>query len=813
MNQIDANRLQFFENASVALHLVGPDGTILDANQAELDLLGYSREEYVGRKITEFHVDADVIADILRRSAAGERLSNYPARLRAKDGTLRHVLIDSRARFAGDTFVHTRCFTRDITSAADARHEAEAAHRRLAFLASATTSFAASLDYHETVQRVARLLVPDFGDWAAVHVIRGDGVIDLVALAHTDADRETVVREWLGRRPLSPRARYGVPVVIRTGTPLFRPQVGPEMLERAARTPDELERLQALGITSAIIVPLSTRGRTFGTITVMTAASGRRYTIQDVSFMEDVGRRAALAIDNARLYQQAEAARMEAEAVGEARQRLAAIVDGSDDVIVSKSLDGVIASWNPAAEKVFGWTASEAIGRHITLIIPPDRHDEEAEVLRRVRRGESVEHFETVRITKYGQYVNISLTVSPVRDSSGRIIGASKIARDITDRLRAEESRARLAAIVDSSDDAIVGKTLDGIITSWNRAAEKMFGWTAAEAVGRHIMLIVPADRRAEEDHVLATLRRGDRVDHFDTVRVAKDGRLLDVSLSVSPIADAAGRIVGASTIARDITERRRMEAELTRLLALEQAARAQAQSASRAKDELLATVSHELRTPMSAVLGWARMLQSADLDEATRARALEVIVRSSAAQLRLIDDLLDVSRIVTGNMRLELQPLNIRTVIEAALDAIRPAARSKSIDLAVDLGAAPVMVVGAADRLQQVVWNIVMNAVKFTPRLGRIDVRLRERGDEIEMSVTDSGEGIASEALPHIFDRFRQEDSSTTRKHTGLGLGLALVRHIVELHGGVVSAESPGKGQGATFTVRLPRAEVSGSR
>jgi PAS domain S-box-containing protein len=247
----------------------------------------------------------------------------------------------------------------------------------------------------------------------------------------------------------------------------------------------------------------------------------------------------------------------------EASSRLSAIVDSSDDAIVSKTLDGVITSWNAAAERVFGYTAAEAVGQNITLIIPEDRRGEEAEVLARLRLGRKLDHFETIRRTKDGRQVDISLTVSPVRDVDGRIIGASKIARDITDRKRSENTRAQLAAIVDSSDDAIVGKTLDGVITSWNRAAERIFGYTAAEAVGRHITLIIPEDRRAEEDEVLARIRVGEKVDHFDTERQTKDGRRINISLTVSPVRNASGVIIGASKIARDITDKRRSEERL----------------------------------------------------------------------------------------------------------------------------------------------------------------------------------------------------------------------------------------------------------
>ena len=373
-----------------------------------------------------------------------------------------------------------------------------------------------------------------------------------------------------------------------------------------------------------------------------------------------------------------------------------------------------------------------------------------------------------------------------------------------------EHARARLAAIVDSSDDVIVSKTLDGVITSWNRAAERLFGWPAAEAIGRHITLIIPADRLAEENDVLARIRRGERVDHFDTVRVTRDGRLVDVSITVSPVKDSSGRIIGASKIARDISERRRLEEQREQLLAREQDARVQAEALNRAKDELLATVSHELRTPLNSIFGWARMMQSTVMDESARMRAINAILRNVAAQARLVEDLLDLSRIVTGRLRLDFEVLDLNAVIEAALETVRPAADAKGIALVVTLDRSLGSIMGAADRLQQVVWNLVMNAVKFTPRDGRVHVSSHRAGEMAQIVVEDTGEGIAPAVLPHVFEPFRQEDSSSTRAHGGLGLGLALVRHLVELHGGDVRAESVGKGEGSKFTVSLP---FAGSR
>ncbi len=364
----------------------------------------------------------------------------------------------------------------------------------------------------------------------------------------------------------------------------------------------------------------------------------------------------------------------------------------------------------------------------------------------------------------------------------------------------------RLAAIVQHSDDAIVSKTLDGTITSWNPGAERMFGYTAEEAVGRPILLIIPPERRAEEDEILRRLRAGELVDHFETVRVRKDGTRVDISLTVSPLKDEEGRIVGASKIARDITQQKRLEAERNLRLAREQLARAEAEAANREKDEFLAVLSHELRTPLNAVYGWARMLRSGQLGASEADRALDVIVRNTESQIQLINDMLEVSRIVAGKLRLEPRAVDLADVVKAALDVVRPTAAAKEVRLEAVLDPNSGLVMGDPERLRQIVWNLLTNAVKFTPRRGRVQVVLRPANSSIELLVADTGIGIRPDILPIIFERFRQGDSSTTRAHSGLGLGLALVRHLVELHGGTVAAESEGEGHGATFTVRLPR-------
>jgi PAS domain S-box-containing protein len=304
------------------------------------------------------------------------------------------------------------------------------------------------------------------------------------------------------------------------------------------------------GVEEALLIPFHVRGEAVGTIWVVAHDASRRFDRQDLRVMTNLSNFAAAA------YQSTEA--------DNALQRIAAIVDSSDDAIISKDLNGIITSWNKGAERVFGYTSDEAVGKPVTILIPPERHDEEPAILERVRRGERIEHYETVRMRKHGSRIDISLTVSPVKNAVGKIIGASKIARDITERKRADEIAQRLAALVESSDDAIISKDLNGIIRSWNKGAQQLFGYLAEEIVGKPVTTLIPPELQHEEPAILARVRRGERIDHYETVRIRKDGSRLDISLTVSPIRDAASNVIGASKIARNITERKRSEQQIT---------------------------------------------------------------------------------------------------------------------------------------------------------------------------------------------------------------------------------------------------------
>jgi PAS domain S-box-containing protein len=399
---------------------------------------------------------------------------------------------------------------------------------------------------------------------------------------------------------------------------------------------------------------------------------------------------------------------------------------------------------------------------------------------------------------------------SKVLSVEGRRLGRVWSLRDVTQGHLSEITSRRLAAIVASSEDAIIGKDLNSIITSWNFGAERIFGYTAEEMIGTSIMRLIPPNRQAEEREILARIRRGERFDHFETIRLAKDGRQLSVSITVSPIKDSAGHVVGASKVARDITERKQAEAALKEAVEELEAARSQAERANRMKDEFLATLSHELRTPLNAVLGWAHILLTGKPQGDELKQGLDAIERNARTQAQIIEDLLDMSRIISGKIRLDVEQIDLPAVLNDSIDTVRATAEAKGIRLhtLVDPRAGPIS--GDPDRLLQVFWNLLNNAIKFTPKGGQVEVLLERVNSHVEVSVIDTGEGIAPEFLPYVFDRFQQGDASTTRRHGGLGLGLAIVKQLVELHGGYVRVKSGGIGKGTSFTVHLPLIALS---
>ena len=362
-----------------------------------------------------------------------------------------------------------------------------------------------------------------------------------------------------------------------------------------------------------------------------------------------------------------------------------------------------------------------------------------------------------------------------------------------------------LPAIIESADDAIISKTLEGIITSWNQAAERIFGYTADEIIGKPVLTIIPPELRNEETLILSKIRSGERLEHYETVRLRKDGTKVDISLTVSPIKNSQGRVIGASKIARDITDHKRAEHERRLLLQAAEEARRDAEAANKAKDNFLALLSHELRTPLHSMRGWLTMLSNGVLTDEQRIRAYDVLTRGIESQKALIEDLLDVSRIVSGKLSISSDKVSLVSVVANSIEQIRPLAAEHGITITTEFDSRADDIIGDSTRLQQVVNNLVNNAIKYSPPGTEVEVHLRESEGRALLSIKDSGIGISRQHLSRIFERFEQGDSSTRRSFGGLGLGLTIARHLTELHGGTIEVESEGEGLGAVFTVSLP--------
>lgn len=632
----------FFDNAAVGLHWVGSDGIILRANRAELNLLGYARDEYIGHHIAEFHADKDVIEDILRRLGAGEKVRDYEARLRGKDGSIRHVLIDSSVLWEDGKFVHTRCFTRDITE-----------------------------------QRRAE----------------------------------------------------------------------------------------------------------------------------------------------------------------ENRLKLAAIVESSDDAIISKDLNGTITSWNRGAERLYGYTADQVMGRPISILMPPEHMDDFPAIMERLRREERIEHYETVRVRKDGRRVDVSLTISPVRNAEGRVIGVSKIAHDITDRRRTEEAlgkqteRLRLlweaAAVVLTADnpdamlrgllakigphlgvdtyfnfvvnengDALRLASCEGIPVETARTITRIeFGQSICGTVALHRQPIVATHIQRSEDPK-AQLIKSFGLRAYACNPLLVEGRLLGTLSFASRMKDQfdPGEVAFMETLCHYVTvayERLRLLTDL--------------KEADRRKDEFLATLAHELRNPLAPVRNAVQVLRLKGPDEPELRWGREVIERQVEYLTRLIDDLMDVSRITRDRLELRKERIELAEVIMGAVESSRPTIEQCGHELTVTLPPQPVYLNGDLVRLAQVFLNLLNNAAKYTERGGRIWLTAERQCSEVVVRVKDTGVGIPAEKLSRLFEMFFQVDRTLERSQGGLGVGLSLVRRLVELHGGRVEARSEGVGKGSEFIVRLP--------
>ncbi|MCL6749576.1 GAF domain-containing protein, partial [Nostoc sp. CCCryo 231-06] len=744
----NARLYQSLENSQQKLNLALKSGKIgvwswdiandrFDWDEQIYQLFGLTPETFVGTSeaiLARLHPDdRGLLAQSLSRAINEGVEHDLEYRILRDDSSIRYVACRGKAFFneAGKA-THMSGVVLDITdrkqSEAEriqliqeqtARQEAEADQQRATFLAQVSATLASCLDHENTLASVVNLAVPYFADWCGVDLLQDNQSINRVAVAHRDPEKVKLGWELYQRYPRKLDAPEGVPKVLWTGLAELITEISDAALAEAIQDPEHLRILRELGLKSCIILPLMARERIFGAISFVTAESERRYSTADLSLAEDVAHRAAIAIDNARLYQEAQQAQTTAERALERIARLQSITAALSESLTPAQVSEVIVEQSMAA-----------LGASSALVALLNENKTELEI---------------VRAVGYKQDLVEAWRHFPI-DSPSPLAEAVR-----TGQPAWAESRQNRIARYPHLAEAYAQYDID----TWISIPLMVEGW----AVGGITLGFAQPQQLSGEDQAF----------------------LLAI----------------AQQCAQAIARAHLYEAERT--------ARNAAESANRIKDEFLAVLSHELRTPLNPILGWTKLMRTRKLDQVTSDRALETIERNAKLQTQLIEDLLDVSRILQGKLNLNFSPINLISVIEAAIETVRLSAQAKSIEIQTIIESSLGLVLGDANRLQQVFWNILSNAIKFTPTEGEVKIKLEQIGSQVQICVTDTGKGIAPEFLPYVFDYFRQADSATTRKFGGLGLGLAIVRHLVELHGGTVQAQSLGEEQGATFTVKLP--------
>ncbi|MEH2437608.1 MAG: PAS domain S-box protein [Nostoc sp.] len=718
------------ENSTDIISRHRVDGTLLYISPACYTVLGYQPEELVGNHSQEL-VHPDDLADIARNYPVNADLPDIYTvthRARHKDG--HYIWLEATIRAIRDRqtkeILEMQSSSRDITE----RKQVESEQR---FLAEASEILAASLDYETTLASLARLVVPEIADWCLVDIICDNQLIRRVTAAHADPKKQELV-EQLQNYPPDLTRKEGLGEVIETGKSQITHFISDEQIQAVSHNASHLKILQQLNPTSGICVPLIVRGRVLGAMTLVSSL-GRRYHTKSLMLAEELARRAAVAVDNARLYTETQQSQQVALQAASRTARLQAITAALSESLTPAQVAEVIVEQGMAA-----------LGASSALVALVTKSGTELEIVRAVGyEQEAMDTWRRFSIHTSAPLAEAVRTKQPIwqEPTTTRVARYSHLAQ--------EYARYNYGAWI-SIPLIIEGRAIGGMSLAFAEIQEF---------------------NQDDQPFILA------------------------------------------------LAQQCAQAMERARLYEAEQTAREAAENANRIKDEFLAVLSHELRSPLNPILGWSKLLQTKKLDEKTIPQALKTIERNARLQAQLIEDLLDISRILQGKLSLNIYPVDLASVISAAMETVRLSAEAKSIEMHISLEPHLGQVLGDSGRLQQIVWNLLSNAVKFTPAGGRVDIRLEQvrsrelgvGGKEIpnhsplyaQIIVSDTGKGIDPNFLPYVFEYFRQENSSTTRKFGGLGLGLAIVRHLVELHGGTVQVESRGEDQGATFTVRLP--------
>ncbi|MEH1950613.1 MAG: PAS domain S-box protein [Nostoc sp.] len=709
------------ENSTDIISRLTVDGIILYVSPACYTVLGYQPEELVGHPSHKL-VHPDDLAEIAKNYPVNADLPDiYTITHRARHQDGHYIWLEATIRAIRDRqtqeILEMQASSRDITK----RKQVEEEQR---FLAEASGILAASLDYETTLAGLVRLAVPEIADWCLVDIICDNQLVRRVAAAHANPEKQKLV-EQLQNYPPDLAQTAGVAKVIRTGKSKITHFISNEQIQGLTHNASHFKILQELNPTFSMSVPLMVRGRVLGAMTLV-SSSGRRYDNKSLILAEELACRAAVAVDNARLYREAQQSQQAALRAASRTTRLQAITAALSESLTPTQVAEVIVEQGIAA-----------LGASSVFVALLTQSGTELELVR--TGGEQQEIVDSWR--------RFSINAS-----------------------------APLAAAVRTKQPIWQEPTT-------TKVAPNLAQEYAQSNYGAWISIPLIIEGRAIGGMSLAFTE----IQQFN-----QDDRAFMLALA-QQCAQAMER---------------------ARLYEAEQTARKAAENANRIKDEFLAVLSHELRSPLNPILGWSKLLQTKKLDEKTIPQALKTIERNAKLQAQLIEDLLDISRILQGKISLNIYPVDLTSVISAAMETVRLSAEAKSIEMHISLEPNLGQVLGDSNRLQQIVWNLLSNAVKFTPEGGRVDIRLSSCSNvnsaprthnSALIQVSDTGKGIDPNFLPYVFEYFRQENSSTTRKFGGLGLGLAIVRHLVELHGGTVQVESEGEDRGATFTVRLP--------
>ncbi|ABA22384.1 multi-sensor hybrid histidine kinase [Trichormus variabilis ATCC 29413] len=705
-----------FDQAAVGITLVTLDGQFLQNNPALCDITGYSSEELSQMKFPEITHPDDVEADwAYAKQVLAKEINGYSLEKRylRKDGTT--VWVNLTASAVWNEQGEPK-YALGIIEDINERKQAEAAQN---FLVEASTILAASLDYEVALNNVAHLAVPTIADWCAVDILQADWSIKRVAIACVNPAKLEIIEEIRRSYPTRTEGKHPFRDKLLKGASAFYPELPNSILVEIAQDEQHLQLLQSLEMRSLMVVPLYSREQIFGVISFVTGSSGRQLKQTDLALAEDIARRAATAIDNARLYQETQQAKQAAELAMSRMLRLQSITAALSEALTPQQVADVVVNQGLAA-----------LGASAGSVVLLTEGGTTLKIIQAIGYPESVQDaWETFPLT----------ATVPIAETART--GEAIFLANVTEFAAKYPQIANVPSLTGNCAFACIPLIVE------------------QQTIGVMALSFATAQKFNEEQQKFM-LTLGQQC---------------------------------AQAIAR------------SQLYEAEKNARAVAESTNRIKDEFLAVLSHELRTPLNPIMGWAKLLRTRTYKEETIKQGLETIERNAKLQTQLIDDLLDVSRILRGKLNLNVCLVDLRNTVQAGLETVRLAAEAKSIAIHTILSDEPVQVMGDGDRLQQVIWNLVSNAVKFTPSEGRVEVRLEQVGRDAQIQVIDTGKGITPEFLPYVFEYFRQADAKTTRVFGGLGLGLAIVHHLVELHGGTVVAQSAGEDQGATFTVKLP--------